>query len=268
MCPFKNYSGEKTISNTNKSRTLYGAKLIALGDKGHHIKKLQIKLAELGHYNQPVGSVFDEEMETAVRSFQIDRGIDADGKIGKETQLKLLGRCIPPAVRKLDHPESESENFEVFGDFRMVGWWKANLAHCDLLFLFDCFKHVAGFHQERLFGFECHRLVVPHFQRAFSLVAKAGLHGRIVEYDGCFKVRYKRTRHGYGGDSDWSSHCWGIAIDLNSSSSPLGAPLGSQKLQIDEGMAKCFEKSGFFWGGRSKDIIDTMHFQFCSPERC
>ncbi len=243
-----------------------GARLIVPGERGPHVTLLRERLVQLGYLDGPGGDVFDDPTARAVMKFQIEHGVDADSKVGKETQLQLLGKMIPPPITTLTAPRPESENFNIFGDFRIVGWWIANLVFLDLESLRPYFSHTAGLERNGVLGFECHRLVAPHLRRAFATVAERGLHKSLVEYDGCFKVRFKRTRVGAGGDRDWSNHCWGIAVDLNSSYSPLGRALGNHPLQVNAELAACFEEAGFYWGANYKtDVIDSMHFQYCLP---
>lgn len=265
MDPFQNVNPIHDGS-CNES-TNEGARLILPGESGEHVVQVQKKLVELGVLSAASG-VFDAKTETAVREFQVRNGVDADGKVGLETQMALLNCAIRPKIVELSKPPSEDENFRVFGDFRIVGWWIANLVFCDLSEWDTAFDHVEGLKRraDGRFGFDCHRLVAKHFRSAFNNIAQCSLQDRLVQFDGCFKVRYKRTRDGGNGDRDWSNHCWGIAIDINTSFSPLGRPLGGHPKQVGTELAACFENAGFFWGARYKeDVIDSQHFQFCTP---
>lgn len=53
-----------------------------------------------------------------------------------------------------------------------------------------------------------------------------------------------------------SLHSWGIAIDLNAASNPLGGASHLSQTFVD-----CFIKAGFDWGGNFKNRKDPMHFQ-------
>jgi hypothetical protein len=67
---------------------------------------------------------------------------------------------------------------------------------------------------------------------------------------GCFAFRFKRTDKG-----QYSTHAFGIAVDLNRHLGDLGeAP------QQPEWFVDCFKRRGFRWGG-DWDYPDGMHFQ-------
>lgn len=53
--------------------------------EGHDVWELQARLAELGYYDGPVDSRFSPRLEEAVRGFQRDRGLPADGIVGHKT---------------------------------------------------------------------------------------------------------------------------------------------------------------------------------------
>lgn len=67
-----------------------------------------------------------------------------------------------------------------------------------------------------------------------------------------------------------SSHAFGLAIDINSSTNPnVTRPAGSKegdssacKHDIPDSVVKAFEDNHFFWGAKFKDICDPMHFQY------
>jgi len=73
----------------------------------------------------------------------------------------------------------------------------------------------------------------------------------IHSYDGCYVVRNVR------GMSTPSIHSWGLAIDLNAATNPLGATHGDQAPELVQG----FESHGWFWGGNYRNRKDWMHFQ-------
>ena len=80
-----------------------------------------------------------------------------------------------------------------------------------------------------------------------------GLSQKLKTFGGCLNIR--QTRNGTG----WSTHSWGIAIDLN----PTWNKQGEGSFELGEEIAKCFEEEGFIWGGRWTGAwVDAMHFQF------
>lgn len=62
---------------------------LSYGDKGEEVKILQTKLKNLGYYNQSITGVYDVNTVTAVRTFQVDKGLKSVGNVGSQT-LELL----------------------------------------------------------------------------------------------------------------------------------------------------------------------------------
>jgi len=81
-------------------------------------------------------------------------------------------------------------------------------------------------------------------------------------YDGCFNIRKKR------GLNSMSLHSWGIAIDINAFSNPLGLTrsqiIAKGLTPLSEGFLKCFTDANFHWGGDWQRRPDFMHFQLAS----
>ena len=75
-------------------------------------------------------------------------------------------------------------------------------------------------------------------------------------YGGCFNYRKMR-----GGNS-WSTHSWGIAIDLNPAKNGLRTPYNEALFSKPEykDLHRIFEFNGFENLGKTKNY-DTMHFQ-------
>lgn len=100
----------------------------------------------------------------------------------------------------------------------------------------------------------CHRLLVPTFVSVFDLLILLGLIEHIHSIDGCFDFRAKRSGSGL------STHCWGIAIDINAATNRPGT-----RGDMDAEIIEVFKMAGFIWGGDWKGKMrDPMHFQFCS----
>lgn len=61
------------------------------------------------------------------------------------------------------------------------------------------------------------------------------------------------------GSNSWSNHAWGLAIDLNATTNPMGRKLVTDMPQwVIESSAKW----GLAWGGNYKTLKDAMHFEF------
>lgn len=102
----------------------------------------------------------------------------------------------------------------------------------------------------RVYG---HKKLVEVFSEVFATIQREGLRNEIKTYGGCFNFRSQRM------SGKLSTHCWGIALDLNPETNPQGKA-GNMHPEVVE----IFRQFGFKWGGdwsgRSKD---PMHFQFC-----
>ena len=65
------------------------ATLSKLGSRGEEVRRIQTKLKELGYYKSTVGGIFGTRTQSAVKSFQRNCGITADGIAGPKTLLYL-----------------------------------------------------------------------------------------------------------------------------------------------------------------------------------
>ena len=92
-----------------------------------------------------------------------------------------------------------------------------------------------------------HKSLVKVVEWVFAEIAYQGLADCIKSYDGCFNPRKKR------GGSDWSTHAWAIALDINAGDCPMGS-----KNKIPKGIVAIFERAGFL-----QLEGDYMHFQWC-----
>lgn len=103
-------------------------------------------------------------------------------------------------------------------------------------------------------GIRCHRLLVPLLEAVFAQIVANGLRSAVKTYGGGYTWRMKR------GQAKPSTHSWGIAIDLNARTNPMG-----REGDMDPALVALFEGMGFTWGGRwSGRSKDPMHFQYCS----
>lgn len=64
--------------------------VLAPGDSGPEVERLQEALAAAGHYQGPRDGAFSRDLEAAVRAYQADQGLDTDGRAGPQT-LNSLG---------------------------------------------------------------------------------------------------------------------------------------------------------------------------------
>jgi hypothetical protein len=108
--------------------------------------------------------------------------------------------------------------------------------------------------QKQVDKIRCHKLLMPVFEQAFSELLQQGLAPLVSQFGGCYMYRPERA------SSKLSSHCWGIAIDLNPQTNEMGTDG-----DMDPRVIKILEDAGFHWGGNfSGKRKDPMHFQFCT----
>lgn len=68
--------------------------VLEMGDKGISVAVIQRKLEELGYYAAGVDGIYGKTTFNAVKAFQRDRGIKADGVVGNETYNLLTSNKI------------------------------------------------------------------------------------------------------------------------------------------------------------------------------
>ena len=86
---------------------------------------------------------------------------------------------------------------------------------------------------------------------ALDAVINRGLQDQLFTFDGAWSIRPTR------GGQLLSAHAWGLAIDINAKSNPLGGPV-----TISQDLAQCFIDKGFDWGAHFHRV-DGMHFSRC-----
>lgn len=95
----------------------------------------------------------------------------------------------------------------------------------------------------------CNKALVDPLERAFNNIIDRCLTEEVKTWDGCFNIRMTRGKH------YWSTHSWGVSIDLNAAWNRLG-----KEPQMSPELVACFTDAGFDWGGNWKRK-DGMHFQ-------
>lgn len=83
-------SGSYAIVNSYQGEGSAISALSKLGSRGEEVRRVQKKLKELGYYKGSVDGIYGSATQKAVKAFQKNCGITADGIAGPKT-LKFLG---------------------------------------------------------------------------------------------------------------------------------------------------------------------------------
>lgn len=72
---------------------------LRLGDTGYNVRLLQSYLTRLGYLSSPIDGAFGPETETAVRQFQLERGLPQTGFVSQNTLSTLQNCSCFPQIR-------------------------------------------------------------------------------------------------------------------------------------------------------------------------
>ncbi|MEQ8222687.1 MAG: M15 family metallopeptidase [Candidatus Eremiobacterota bacterium] len=100
----------------------------------------------------------------------------------------------------------------------------------------------------KMINVKCNEKIAPKLNAVFQEIKDKGLSGEIKANDGCYNYRTKRN------GKSLSTHSWGIAMDINAGSHPMGS---SKQTAGQKAIAEIFQKHGFY-----QLPNDPMHFQF------
>ncbi|POX48023.1 peptidoglycan-binding protein [Streptomyces sp. Ru72] len=87
-----------TASHSPQAHPRQSAVVLRVGDKGPEVRELQLRLRQLGLYLGPSNGTYDAQVESAVRNYQIGRGITQDepGVYGAATRARLESETTRP----------------------------------------------------------------------------------------------------------------------------------------------------------------------------
>lgn len=237
----------------------------------NEIKLLQTFLIGKGYLKGKADGDYGKLTTAAVKTFQTDNGLMADGIIGSNTlkalSLKGYKRNDYPAKPSF-MPLSYSERAILFGKFRYEhahdlqdrdaviikgDWVKKNIVTIDIPQLVGVSVGNGKKHNGKV---RCHALVAHQFLGFFNELQEKDLAKLILTWEGSFYPRYSR-----GSTTVLSNHSWGTAFDINYEWNTLGATpafLG-EKGSVRELVETAWEW-GFYWGGHFSRL-DAMHFE-------
>lgn len=78
--------------------------LLQLGSTGDDVRRLEIRLNELGLYTGNVDNIFGGGVESATKAFQKAQGLSADGVVGDQTWSRLFPGVSLPVSSPADAP--------------------------------------------------------------------------------------------------------------------------------------------------------------------
>lgn len=113
----------------------------------------------------------------------------------------------------------------------------------------------------KVYRMRCHKLVADKFLSVFNEIHRVYGYDKIVElgidlFGGCFNFRKMR------GGNNWSTHSWGVAIDLDPARNKLKETSRTARFARPEykAMIDIFYKHGFISLGVERNF-DWMHFE-------
>lgn len=224
------------------TRTLIYTKSVA--------KQIQAKVGA-----EPDGVIGPKSVK-AIAAWQKAHGLDVDGYAGHDTLTAMFGQDIRENVPDKQEGGSGSGTGAVEMPFKRPN----GLSEIQGVFgkpgtSIGSFSMRAGAGGKKI-NVPCHKKVGPILQAIFDDIFAAGLSSHIHSYDGCYVYRTKRKN-----SKSWSTHAWGIAIDINASSNPMTSKANMKISDSQKKLAPYFEKHGFYWGAA---FGDPMHFQYCT----
>ncbi|MFG2780741.1 peptidoglycan-binding protein [Streptomyces prunicolor] len=87
-----------TSSATDRQGNSTPATVLQRGDEGPEVTELQLRLTESKFYSGPDNGIFDKQVQTSVRAYQVARGITSDelGVYGTATRARLESETTEP----------------------------------------------------------------------------------------------------------------------------------------------------------------------------
>ncbi|MFI6468561.1 peptidoglycan-binding protein [Streptomyces sp. NPDC050528] len=91
-------STASTASATNRQSSSTPSPVLQRGDEGPEVTELQLRLTQLRLYTGPDNGIFDKQVQTSVRTYQVARGITSDtlGVYGAATRARLESETTEP----------------------------------------------------------------------------------------------------------------------------------------------------------------------------
>jgi hypothetical protein len=229
--------------------------------------RYQALLRDLQLYDGEIDGKYGPKTKAALIKFQRLAGLIATGIVDPQTQTefenqlrKMPDRTQEPIRKSLiDAPykrwpkETTDELLKFYGN---VG---ENQIVIDLPYK----MFIAWDPKKSINKVSCHKKVADSLVRVLENIKKTYKPNQISEYGfdkfgGMLNVRKIR------GGNRWSTHAWGIAIDLDPARNGLQTPWSGAYFSRPEcsDFVNCFRQEGWYSLGLEKNY-DAMHFQAC-----
>ena len=98
-----------------------------------------------------------------------------------------------------------------------------------------------------------HKSIVNPLCSALRELDNENFRKYLKTFDGCYNPRHINSDI----KRPLSLHTWGIAIDINASTNPIGHVSNQHPFVV-----KTFKKWGWAWGGDWKGVRDPMHWEY------
>lgn len=221
------------------------------GSKGAEVREIQEDLKALGFYSGVIDGDFGRKTAAAVRAFQerffVDGIVDGVTEDAIDEALKSWAKKDRTILVPVPHGLEEIEK-----RFGKITYKEAGGGYVELVDG-NGGLHINA-HDFPVIGKQCfHDDLAPVLEEVMKEIKARGLDGEIKQV-GTWSLRHKMHDPKRG----LSTHCWGIAIDLNWATNAPGT-----RGDMDPGIIEVFERFGFEWGGRWS-YRDCMHFQYAT----
>ena len=268
-------AGSNTQAKLTQRLTVSSGPALRSGNRGSEVANLQRLLNAKSPHGPRLTAdgVFGSRTQTAVMNFQRNAGLTVDGIAGSQTMAalnaaatvtdtRLPAPVVPPTGVTPADITSTPANRPYYKDI----------------------VSVYGDPQDHSYI----RRITPPFPLYYSgnPVSAVSMHEKVADsmsaalqqilgHYGLEEIERLRINHNYGGSlnkrlmrggSQWSTHSWGVAIDLNAAENQLrwGADRALFAKAEYKPMIDIFESYGWYNLGRHKNF-DFMHFQAVRP---
>lgn len=230
-------------------------------------KRYQQLLKSLGFYNGPVDGILGPNTKNGVILFQRANGLEADGIVGKKTIAGFESQIQPIADRQeeVDRPSPVKYSYSRWPKetTRSLMDFYGNVGENQTRITLPYPMIIAWDKSKKINSIVCHQKVAESLQRVLTRVSneytmdEINHHGFNL-FGGCLNVRQIR------GGSRWSTHSWGIAIDIDPARNGLRTPWNKAYLGRPEcrKFVQAFKDEGWYSLGLERNY-DPMHFQAC-----